>query len=150
MKMSIQTMLISHKPASRLIPVLASKTPSVSPSWTVTPIPWTRALTSSFEAFSRAQRSKSSASGPVGLTPLGQTVRTKGKARYISFLNIMSGPSLRGFRLSSMNAGRTFQMRSPGLSDLKASNAVSASPLTRAKNGVNLPGVRVTFSLVSH
>ena len=48
-----------------------------------------------------------------------------------------------------MNAGRTFQMRNPGASDLKANNEVSASPLTRANKGVNLPGVRVTYLQVN-
>ena len=138
----------SYRPASRRIPVFASKTPSVSPSSTVTPLPWIRALTSSFDV-SRAQSSEIAASGPVGVTPFGHTVRSNGAIRYDNLLTNISGPSLRGFWLSAMNAGRTFQMHNPGASDLKANNEVSASPLTRANNGVNLSGVRVTYLQVN-
>lgn len=61
------------------------------------------------------------------------------------FLESNIGVNLERILTSSINAGRAVQIRRPGWSDLKANSEVSFSPLTRAKYGVNLPGLRVTF-----
>jgi len=116
--------------------------PVPSPSQ-ITPFPFKLSLISVFVPCFSTHLTRTSASLPVGLTPLGQAALNAGAILSIKAYEKLFLPSLSCAPVSSMKPGRTLKIRNEGFVGMRSRREASAAPFVRANNGVKRPGVRL-------